>query len=250
MNFKDYFSKQASEYTRYRPHYPEALFEYLGKLVSSRRRAWDCATGSGQAAIGLTPYFEEIIATDASDEQIANAVAHDRITYVVVPAEKTEITSGSVDLIAVAQALHWFDFDRFYAEVRRVLKEGGVLAAWSYSLLRISSAIDRVLDHFYTNVVGPFWPPERKLVDDKYQSIPFPFEELVAPLFKMETRWNLDRLVGYLGTWSSVQKFKDKHNTDPIEIVIRDLRRAWGRPEDEKEINWPIHMRVGRVKEA
>ncbi len=250
MNFKDYFSKQASEYTRYRPHYPEALFEYLATLVSSRQRAWDCATGSGQAALGLTPYFEEIIATDASEKQIANVFEHQKITYLIAPAEKTEIESDSVDLIVVAQALHWFELDRFYAEVRRVLQKGGVLAVWSYSLLRISSAIDRVLDQFYTNVVGPFWPPERKLVDDKYQSIPFPFEELVAPLFKMEARWNLDRLVGYLGTWSSVQKFKDKHNTDPIEIVIRDLRRAWGRPEDEKEIHWPINMRVGREKEA
>ena len=248
MDFKDYFSKQASTYPRYRPHYPAPLFEYLAELAIDHKLAWDCATGSGQAALGLANYFEKVIATDASEEQIANAVAHDRITYVVVPAEKTEITSGSVDLIAVAQALHWFDFDRFYAEVRRVLKEGGVLAAWSYSLVRISSAIDSVLDHFYTNVVGPFWPSERKLVDDKYQSIPFPFEELVAPLFKMETRWNLDRLVGYLGTWSSVQKFKEKHSTDPIEVVIRDLRRAWGRPEDEKEIHWPIHMRIGRMQ--
>ena len=248
MDFKDYFSKQASAYTRYRPHYPAPLFEYLAELAIDHQLAWDCATGSGQAALGLANYFEKVIATDASDEQIANAVAHDRITYVVVPAEKTEITSGSVDLIAVAQALHWFDLDKFYAEVGRVLKKRGVLAAWSYSLLRISPAIDRVLVRFYSNVVGPFWPPERKLVDDKYQSIRFPFEELVAPLFKMETRWNLGRLVGYLGTWSSVQKFKDKHNTDPIEIVIRDLRRAWGRPEDEKEIHWPIHMRVGRMQ--
>jgi SAM-dependent methyltransferase len=247
MNFKNYFSKQASEYTRYRPHYPAPLFAYLAVLTIEHQLAWDCATGSGQAALGLVDYFEKIIATDASNKQISTATAHDRVIYMVARAEKTEITSGSVDLIAVAQALHWFDLDKFYAEVRRVLKEGGVLAAWSYSLLRISSDIDRVLDQFYTNVVGPFWPPERKLVDDKYQSMPFPFDELVAPLFEIEARWNLDRLVGYLGTWSSVQKFKDKHNTDPIEIVIKELRRAWGRPEEEKEIHWPIHMRVGRV---
>jgi SAM-dependent methyltransferase len=250
MNFKDYFSKQASEYTRYRPHYPAPLFTYLAGLTIEHQLAWDCATGSGQAALGLADYFEKIIATDKSDKQIANATVHDRIIYMVAPAEKTEITAGSVDLIVVAQALHWFDFDTFYAEVRRVLKKEGVLAAWSYSLLRISPAIDRVLDQFYTNVIGPFWPPERKLVDDKYQSIPFPFEELVAPLFNMEARWNLDRLVGYLGTWSSVQKFKDEHDADPTEVVLRDLTRAWGRPEDEKEIHWPIHMRVGRVKEA
>jgi ubiquinone/menaquinone biosynthesis C-methylase UbiE len=247
MNFKDYFSKQASAYTKYRPHYPEALFEYLATLVFSHQRAWDCATGSGQAALGLTPYFEEIIATDASEKQIANVFEHKKITYRIAPAEKTGIESHSVDLIVVAQALHWFELDRFYTEARRVLQEGGVLAVWSYSLLRISSAIDRVLDHFYTKVVGPFWPPERKLVDDKYQSISFPFEELAAPPFKMETRWNLNRLVGYLGTWSSVQKFKDKRDTDPIEVVIGDLRRAWGRPEDEKGIHWPIHMRIGRI---
>ena len=248
MDFRDYFSKQASAYTRYRPHYPAPLFEYLAEQALDHQLAWDCATGSGQAALGLANYFEKVIATDASDEQIANAVAHDRITYIVAPAEKTEITSGSVDLIVVAQALHWFDLNAFYAEASRVLKKGGMLAAWSYSLLRISSAIDRVLDQFYTNVVGSFWPPERKLVDDKYQSIPFPFEELVAPLFKMEARWNLDRLVGYLGTWSSVQKFKDKHDADPIEIVKKDLRKAWGRPEDEKEIHWPIHMRIGQMQ--
>jgi ubiquinone/menaquinone biosynthesis C-methylase UbiE len=247
MNFKDYFSKQASEYTRYRPHYPAAQFEYLAELTIDHQRAWDCATGNGQAALGLTPYFEEIIATDASEKQIANAFEHKKITYRVAPAEKTEIEADSVDLIVVAQALHWFELDRFYAEVRRVLQEGGVLAVWSYSLLRISPAIDSVLDQFYTNVIGPFWPPERKHVDDRYQSIPFPFEELIAPLFKMEARWNLNRLVGYLGTWSSVQKFKDTHNADPIDIVVRDLKRAWGGPEDEKEIHWPVHMRVGRM---
>ncbi len=148
MNFKDYFSKQASDYTRYRPHYPETLFEYLATLVFSHQRAWDCATGSGQAALGLTTYFKEIIATDASEKQIANVFEHKKITYLIAPAEKTEIESNSVDLIAVAQALHWFDLDKFYAEARRVLKEGGVVAAWSYSLLRISSAVDRVLHQF------------------------------------------------------------------------------------------------------
>ena len=247
MNFKDYFSKQASEYTKYRPHYPEALYEYLAALVRSRQRAWDCATGNGQAALGLTPYFEQIIATDASKRQIANAIEHSKIAYFVTAAEKPDIESASIDLIVVAQGLHWFDLNRFYAEARRVSKPGGVLAAWSYSLLRVAPEIDSVLDKFYTEVVGPFWPPERKFVDDKYQSIPFPFEELDVPQFKMESKWSLERLIGYLGTWSAVQKFKDKHNTDPIEIVIKELRRAWGRREDKKEIHWLINMRVGRI---
>lgn len=247
MSFKDYFSKQASEYTKYRPHYPTALFEYLATLVHGHEKAWDCATGSGQAALGLAPYFDEIIATDASERQIAKAIEHNKISYIVAPAEKTEIVSESVDLIVVAQALHWFDLDKFYAEARRVSKWGGVLAVWSYSLLRITPAIDRLLDEFYTDVVGSFWPPERKFVDDRYQSIRFPFQELSTPPFNMEAKWGLEHLLGYLGTWSSVQKFKDKNKADPVESFAKDLRVVWGQPEDEKEISWPIHMRVGRV---
>ena len=247
MTFKDYFSKQASEYTRYRPNYPAALFKYLAELTPDHQLAWDCATGSGQAALGLTNYFEKIIATDASDKQIANATAHDRVTYVVAPAERTEIISASVDLIVVAQALHWFNLDKFYAEVRRVSKSGGVLAVWSYSLFRITSAIDRLVDKFYTEVVGPFWPAERKFVDDKYQSISFPFEEFTSPAFTMEANWSFAHVLGYIGTWSSVQKFKEQNKADPLEDFARDLKKIWGRPEKEKRIRWPINMRVGRI---
>jgi ubiquinone/menaquinone biosynthesis C-methylase UbiE len=247
MNFKDYFSKQASEYTRYRPHYPAAIFKYLATLTVDHQLAWDCATGSGQAALGLVNYFEKIIATDASDKQIANATAHDRITYMVAAAESTEIASGSVDLIVVAQALHWFDLDKFYAEVRRVSKSGGVLAAWSYSLLRINSAIDKLVDKFYTEVVGPFWPAERKFVDDKYQSIEFPFQEFTSPAFNMEANWSFEHFLGYIVTWSSVQKFRRQNKADPLEGFARDLKQVWGRLEEEKRIRWPINMRVGRV---
>ena len=247
MNFKDYFSRQASEYTRYRPHYPKRLFEYLATLTIDHQLAWDCATGSGQAALGLADYFDEIVATDGSKKQIANAIEHKKITYVIAPAEKTEIVSGSVDLIVVAQALHWFDLDKFYAEVRRVSKSAGVLAAWSYSLLLITPAIDRLIDKFYTGVVGPFWPPERKLVDDKYQSIIFPFQELSTPKFKMEAGWDLDHLVGYLRTWSAVQRFKEKHGTDPIEDLSEDLKREWSPAREKKLIHWPINMRVGKI---
>ena len=247
MNFKDYFSKQASAYTRYRPHYPAPLFAYLAELTIDHQLAWDCATGSGQAARGLTNYFEKIIATDASDKQIANATAHERITYKVAAAERTEIASESVDLIVVAQALHWFDLDKFYAEVRRISKSGGVLAALSYSLFRITPAIDRLVDKFYTDELGPFWPAERKFVDDNYQSIIFPFQELSTPSFKMEASWDSSQLIGYLKTWSAVQRFKGTHKTDPVEAFAQDLNREWGRPGEKKGINWPINMRVGRV---
>jgi SAM-dependent methyltransferase len=247
MNFKDYFSEQASEYTRFRPHYPAALFQYLATLTVDHQLAWDCATGSGQAALGLVDYFEKILATDASEKQIAHAAKHDRITYILAPAEKTKITSGSVDLIVVAQALHWFDLDRFYAEVRRVSKSAGVLAVWSYSLLRIEPLIDRLVDKFYTDVVGPFWPAERKFVDDKYQSIPFPFQEFASLAFNMEANWSVEHLLGYMGTWSSVQKFREQNQADPLKGFARDLKQAWGRLGEKKNILWPINMRVGRV---
>ena len=165
----------------------------------------------------------------------------------MAPAEKTEITSGSVDLIVVAQALHWFDLDNFYAEVRRVSKYEGVLAVWSYSLLRITPAIDSLVDKFYTDVIGPYWPAERKFVDDKYQSIIFPFQEVSTPYFKMEAKWDLNHLLGYLRTWSAVQKFKEKRNFDPVEAFAQDLNQVWGKPEEKKPIQWPINMRVGRV---
>jgi ubiquinone/menaquinone biosynthesis C-methylase UbiE len=247
MTFKDYFSEQASKYTQYRPRYPRDLFTYLAQLPMSRQLAWDCATGSGQAAVGLTNYFDNIIATDASDKQIANAIEHSKIRYVVAPAEKTSIKSNSIDLVVVAQALHWFDLDRFYAEVSRVSTLGGVLAAWSYGLFRLSSKIDRRVDHFYTEVIGPYWPRERKLVDDRYQSLPFPFEELEPPPFKMEAEWDLDHLIGYLDTWSAVQRFKEEHTTDPVLEFAENLKQVWGSSTEKKHIYWPIHMRVGRV---
>ena len=247
MRFKDYFSKQASQYTKYRPRYPAALFEYVAGLTNGHERAWDCATGSCQAALGLTTYFGHIIATDASEKQIANATPHTKISYAVARAEKTEIKSNSIDLTVVAQAVHWFNLDEFYSEVSRVSTSGGVIAVWCYSLLRISPAMDRMLDYFYTDMVGPFWPPERKLVDDKYQSIPFPFQELRAPLFKMEAEWSLEHLLGYLGTWSSVQRYVDMNKANPLKGFEKDLKLVWGQPEDKRRVHWPIHLRVGRV---
>jgi ubiquinone/menaquinone biosynthesis C-methylase UbiE len=248
MNFKDYFSRRASDYTKYRPHYPAALFKYLASLSVNHEKAWDCATGNGQAALGLIPFFEHIVATDASEKQVANATKHRKITYIVAPAEKTGIESTSIDLLVVAQALHWFDRDKFYAEAKKVLKPGGVIAAWSYSLLRIAPAIDSLIDKFYTDIIGPFWPPERKWVEDNYSSIPFPFQEISAPRFNMKATWDLKYLVGYLGTWSAVQRFKEKNKMDPIENLIEELVQAWGQPETEKQIYWPINMRVGRIK--
>src|SRR5437867_9645499 len=166
MTFKDHFSRQAADYAKFRPGYPQELFQYVGSVAPSRQLAWDCGTGNGQAAVGLASVFDRVIATDASEKQITNAEPHQRVDYRVAPAENSGIKSETIDLIMVAQALHWFDLDRFYAEARRVLKPNGVLAASAYNLLHIEPAIDEVINRYYYDVVGPFWPPERKLVEN------------------------------------------------------------------------------------
>ena len=247
MSFKDHFSKQAADYARFRPGYPRELFDYLVSIAPSRRLAWDCGTGNGQAAAGLASVFDAVIATDASEKQITNAELHERVDYRVAPAEDSCIDFGTVDLIMVAQALHWFDLDRFYAEARRVLKSDGVLAASAYNLLNINPAIDEVVNRYYYEVVGPFWPQERKLVE-QFDHLPFPFHEIDPPKFEMTAQWNLDHLVGYLRTWSSTQRFMAAKGSDPLKQIMGELRAAWGAPEQTRNVIWPLTLRIGRKK--
>ena len=247
MEFKDHFSHQAGDYVRYRPAYPEALFEFLVKSTPEHELAWDCATGNGQAALGLAGHFDRIIATDPSQAQIRNAVPHKKIDYFVAPAEHTDIPPRSVDLITVAQALHWFHFDAFYEEVLRILKPQGALAVWCYGLSRINPDVDKVVHHYYRNIVGPYWPPERHYIDEKYRTIPFPFVELPTPEFHMKAEWDMSELIGYLHTWSATQLFRQKNEQDPIDIVRRALARAWGPEHTRLTVRWPLYLRLGRV---
>jgi SAM-dependent methyltransferase len=254
--FKDHFSKQAADYAKFRPSYPQKLFDCLGRIAPRRQIAWDCGAGNGQAAVGLASAFDRVIATDASEKQIANAQPHERIQYRVAPAENSGLNSGTVDLIMVAQALHWFDLDRFYPEAQRVLKADGVLAASAYNLLHIGPALDEVVNRYYYEVVGPFWPPERKFVE-QFADLPFPFHEIGPPKFEMTAQWNLECLVGYLRTWSSTQRFIAAKDSDPLEQITDGLRNAWGDPQQIRKVVWPLTLRVavnttpnprGRVK--
>jgi SAM-dependent methyltransferase len=245
MSFKDHFSAQAADYAKFRPSYPREFFDYLASIAPSRQLAWDCGTGNGQAAVALALVFDRVIATDASEKQISSAEPHDRVEYCVAPAESSGIESETVDLITVAQALHWFDLDRFYAEAWRVLKPDGVLAASAYNLLQIEPAIDEIVNRYYYEVVGPFWPPERKLVE-RFADLPFPFHEIDPPKFEMTAHWNLNHLLGYLRTWSSTQRFIAAKGTDPLDQITDDLRRAWGKPQQTRSISWPLVVRIGR----
>jgi SAM-dependent methyltransferase len=186
MTFKDHFSKQAADYAKFRPRYPHEMFEYLGSLSPTHQLAWDCGTGNGQAAVALAEVFDRVIATDASEKQIAKAQPHERVEYRVARAENSGMQPETLDLVLVAQALHWFDLPRFYEEVRRVLKNNGVFAASAYNLLRIEPAIDEIVNRYYHEVVGPFWPLERKLVEN-FADLSFPFHEIEPPKIQMIT---------------------------------------------------------------
>lgn len=242
--FKDHFSRQAADYAKFRPRYPHELFHYLATVAPSNELAWDCATGNGQAAVALAEVFERVIATDASEKQITNAEPHPRVEYRVAPAEKSGIEPGTIDLVTIAQALHWFDLERFSTEARRVLKPEGVVAAWAYKLAHVTPSIDTVVNHYYTDIVGAYWPAERVLVE-KFEELSFPFPEIAAPPFEMVAEWNAEHLIGYLRTWSATQRFMAANQRDPLEGVEEDLRAAWG--DQQRRVVWPLTVRVGRV---
>lgn len=247
MAFKDHFSGHAEAYARHRPLYPAELFAFLAELVPRHALAWDCATGNGQAALSLAPHFERVIATDASAEQIRAAEPHPSVEYRTAPAENSGLEGASVDLITVAQALHWFNFEGFYAEVRRVAAPHAVLAVWVYDLLRATPAIDPILRRFHDETVGPYWPPERHWVDALYETIPFPFDELPRPRFEMRADWTLEDLLGYLDTWSAVRRFRKERGDDPLAALRPALAAAWPGDAERIAIRWSLHLRLGRA---
>ena len=248
MAFKDHFSVQADRYTRFRPRYPRRLFEFLATLPARPERAWDCRTGNCQAALGLGEYFAEVVATGPSARQIAHAEKHPKVRYLISAAEQPPLANDSVDLITVAQALHWFDLERFYAEVRRVARPGGVVAAWGYELATITPVIDQVVRHLYSDLLGKYWPPERQTTETRYATVAFPFRELPGPTLESKAQWHLDALQGYLGTWSSVQKYIEWHAANPLDQAHDDLAAVWGSPERIRRVTWPLFLRVGRIE--
>ena len=241
--FKDHFSPLAQGYARYRPGYPAQLFAWLAEAAPGRTLAWDCATGSGQAALGLAPHFDAVVATDASAEQLENAEPHANITYRVAPAEASGIEAGAVDLVTVAQALHWFDLPAFYAEVERVLRPGGMLAVWTYNLLSVSPGIDAVVNPFCDETLADYWPAERRHVQVGYRDLAFPFAEVAAPAFAMTADWTLEQLIGYLRTWSAVRRYREREGEDPVAAVEAALQPLWG--EGARRIAWPLTLRAG-----
>jgi ubiquinone/menaquinone biosynthesis C-methylase UbiE len=243
---KDNFSSQSDKYAQFRPSYPDTLFRYLLSIVPATDTAWDCGTGNGQVARMLAQSFKKVAATDISQQQIDNAFVHERIEYSVQPAEKTNFPDNSFDLIAVAQAIHWFEFDAFYKEATRTIRNNGVLAIVGYGLIRLIPSVNSVMDSFYRDVVGPYWDKERKYIDENYQTIPFPFEEIPSPPFENILQWTFEHLIGYIGTWSAVKHYQKATGTNPIDLVRDDLKKAWG--EEEMWVGrLPILLRIARI---
>jgi SAM-dependent methyltransferase len=246
MTFKDHFSGHARDYASYRPGYPEELFDFVAALPRRRGTAWDAGTGSGQAALGLAERFERVIGTDPSAPQIEHAEPHPRVEYRVAPAEASGLPDASVDLVAVAQAFHWFDFDRFFAEARRVLAPGGAVVLWSYNLCRVSPEVDAWTDRLAHGTVGPYWPPERQWVNEEYRTVPFPFPEVETPPLFLREDWDLGRYLAYIRTWSAFQRYVKETGIDPVEETRPEIEAAWGDPAAARTISWPIFLRASR----
>ena len=247
MNFKDHFSGHAAVYRDARPHYDPAMFDWLAVQAPARELAWDAGCGNGQATVGLAAHFGHVVGTDPSAQQIANAEQRVNVECRVEAAERPSLDDASTDLICVAQALHWFDLAAFHAQVRRVLKPGGVIAEWSYADCRIDAAIDRIKDSLYRDVLDSYWPPERRLVENGYATLDFPFVRLAAPAFSLDAHWNFAQFVAYLRSWSATQRFLKANGVDPVESVEAELAAAWGDTQTQRVVRWDLALRVGLV---
>ncbi len=243
---KDNFSTRSDLYAKFRPTYPDELFSFLITQVPQRDTAWDCGTGNGQVAAELTIFFKQVQGTDISQSQLDNAVQLPNIVYTQQLAEHTNFADESFDLITVAQAIHWFKFDEFYNEVKRVLKPQGIIAVMGYGVISITPEVNTVVDKLYTDIIGPYWDKERRYIDEHYQTIPFPFKEINCPSFNITRHWTADHLIGYLETWSAVKHYQQQNGTNPLDLIKHDLHRAWG-DADGRTVTFPVLLRVGKL---
>lgn len=248
MPYIDHFNDASDKYASFRPDYPKALFDFLSTLVGTRARVWDCGTGNGQAALSLAKQFQEVLATDINLKQLDMAPQKNNLQFVCCSAEKTPFLDKTFDLITIAQALHWFDLESFYTEVRRVAKPSSIIAAWCYSLGTINAKVDPVVRTLYVDILGDeYWPKERRYIDEHYHTILFPFKKRQTPEFMIEKKLDFFSLVGYLNTWSALKEYQKRQHKNPIELIYDKLLSAWGEPKIELLMRWHIHLLVGVV---
>lgn len=245
--FKDHFSTRSADYATYRPTYPASFVATLANLATAHDAALDCGCGNGQLTTMLADHFAQVIGTDASAAQVEQAIPHARVTYRVAPAEASQQPDSSIDLLTVAQAVHWFDLPAFYAEAKRIIKPGGAIAISSYGICTLDGPAGKVFSRFYAETLATFWPPERKLVEGGYRDLPFPFTEITVPATTMTENWTLQQVLGYADTWSAVRNMEKAQGRAGFEEFVAQMSHAWGAPEQTQRISWPIHVRAGRL---
>jgi SAM-dependent methyltransferase len=243
----DYFSEQAELYARYRPTYPDEMYEFILDHLHQTKNAWDCGTGSGQVARKLSEYFDCVYATDISQQQMDLAVQKKNITYLEASAEDSGLPADTFDLITVAQAIHWFDFDRFYDEVRRTANQNGLLAVIGYMMLSINPEIDPIISNLYDEAFGKFFNENRKYINEAYRNIPFPFEEIATPNFEFSASWSLDELEGFFNSWSAIQKIKNSEGYNPANKTLEQIGEKISDTQQHLDVTFPVVLRLGRV---
>ena len=243
----DHFGKVAASYAEHRPSYPADLFQWLADICTTHENAWDCGAGNGQASIALANHFTNVYATDLSDSQIANARTHPRVDYRIAPAEASGLPSSCADLVTIAQALHWFDLEKFYSEVRRVLKPNGLIVAWTYGMIVITNdEANECLQHFYHHVIGPHWPSERHHVETGYRELHFSFERINTPNVNMQVEWSANQLMGYLRSWSATARYHEATGIDPVDELSHQLVDTLTSSGELIEVHWPLSILAGR----
>lgn len=244
---RNWFDQDGKDYARFRPQYPHQLATFLTSIAPNNQVAVDIGCGNGQLTQILAPYFNRVVGFDPSADQIANTIPNKRITYQCAPAEQLPLADTSASLITAAQAAHWFDLPAFYKEVRRICIPEAILALISYGVLKLEAGLNDRFQSFYWEEIGPYWPPERKLVDTGYATIDFPFEQLVSPSFEINLEWQLPQFLGYLKTWSAVRSAREAGKEELLMEFANDISKIWGDPYQRRAISWPINMRIGRL---
>lgn len=245
LDIGNLFSDKADLYAASRPMYPPPLFDFIASLTNNHDKPWDCATGNGQAAIGLAKYFSFVEATDISKEQIANAFYVENVHYSVQAGESTNFSNLQFDLVCVAQALHWFDFENFWPEVKRVLKPTGTFVAFSYVWPQINDKIDQAIEVYIKSVIEPYWAPHNKLAWDCYRSLQLPFKALAVPEIDLENHWNLDQFLSYIHTWSATRRCMDDIGSGFFAEARCALTELWGEPERQRIVKNPLTILAG-----
>lgn len=245
--FTDRFGNVAGDYRRYRPCYPQALFDWIALQSPRCELAWDCACGNGQATLGIAARFRHVVATDASARQLEQAPRLANVEWRLAAAQASGLADASADLVCVAQALHWLPLAAFHAEVERVLVPGGAYAVVHYGRLQVDApAVEALVRHYYDDIVGPYWPPERRTLEAGYRDLSLPYPLIATPAFDMVARWQALDLLGYLRSWSATTAFVAARAYDPLNALAPVLARTWPSHASTVGIRWPLEVLFSR----